>query len=162
MLPEGRGSFFFLVTKDCFLWRCYYSLCSTQDSSAENVLGGRCFLLPPGAPRRGLYSEGQAPCPSQMSFPTGPPGLPFQLLPGLLISRAIRVKVQGVGFLCCPVNPLHLARPTSVPPQGEVSLMPKARCSLLPLGGTSRSPGRKQKSSVFTVGFHLPSALQVP
>lgn len=94
-----------------------------------------CHVEPPG----GVSIQKHRPlahlkCPSPQAH---------HLLPGLLIPRTTRVKVQGLGFLCCPANPLHLARATSVPPPppGEFSLMPRAgRPSTTPSWGDFPEP----------------------
>ena len=97
VLRGGEGSFFFFVTKDCFLRWCSCSLCSTHDLvkrryQREGALW--CHLWPPG---RGLYSKAHIPCPFRLSLPLWPAGLPFQFHLGLPIPRATWMELQGCG-----------------------------------------------------------------
>lgn len=114
VLWGGEGSFFFFVTKDCFLRWCSCSLCSTHDLvkrryQREGALW--CHLWPPG---RGLYSKAHIPCPFRLSLPVWPAGRSFQFHPGTSNPKGNMNGTPGMRFLCCPVYPL-LIQQTPLP-----------------------------------------------
>lgn len=147
VLWGGEGSFFFFVTKDCFLRWCSCSLCSTHD-----LVKGRYQ-------REGALWCGplEGVCIQKHTFHAhfACPCLCGQLV--VLFSSTRDFQSQGqhewnsrdaVPLLPCVPTP-HSTKPTSVPsPDLKSPLMPKAGCPLPPQGRTSWSPGGKQKDYV--------------
>lgn len=77
---------------------------------------------------------------THLSPPVCLPGLPFQFLPGLVQSQE---KSEWYSRDGVPKLPYESTPPLARSPSVMPDLMPKARCPLPPLGGTSWSPGRK-------------------